>query len=65
MTELAHRPWNAWRIARWTVAGTLLALPAVAMQVTDEVNWTVSDFVFAGCNAPLLLQTAQLLAEQP
>jgi methylmalonyl-CoA mutase len=25
----------------------------------------VSDFVFAGCNAPLLLQTAQLLAEQP
>ena len=48
MTELAHRPWNAWRIARWTVAGTLLVLPAVAMQVTDEVNWTVSDFVFAG-----------------
>ena len=48
MTELAHRPWNAWRIARWTVAGTLLAIPALAMQVSDEVNWTVSDFVFAG-----------------
>ena len=48
MTELAHRPWNAWRVARWTVAGTLLAIPAVAMQVTDEVHWTVSDFVFAG-----------------
>ena len=48
MTELAHRPWNAWRIARWTVAGTLLAISAVAMQVTDEVHWTVSDFVFAG-----------------
>ena len=48
MTELAHRPWNAWRIARWTVAGMLLAIPALAMQVSDEVNWTVSDFVFAG-----------------
>nr|WP_166176479.1 hypothetical protein [Altererythrobacter segetis] len=48
MTELAHRPWNAWRITRWTVAGTLLAVPALAMQVSDEVNWTVGDFVFAG-----------------
>lgn len=48
MTDLTHRPWNGWRIARWTVAATLLAIPALAMQVTDEVNWTVSDFVFAG-----------------
>ena len=48
MTDLAHRPWNAWRIARWTVAGTLLAIPALAMQVTDEVNWSVGDFAFAG-----------------
>ena len=48
MTELAHRPWNAWRVTRWTVAATLLAIPAVAMQVTDEVDWSVSDFVFAG-----------------
>src|SRR3954453_822331 len=48
MTELAHRPWNGWRIARWTVATTLLAVPALAMQVSDEVNWSVGDFVFAG-----------------
>ena len=32
------------------VIGTaiLLAIPLVAMQVTDEVAWTVGDFVFAG-----------------
>ncbi len=40
--------WNPWRIARWTVVAGLLLLPAVAMQFTAEVNWTPSDFVFAG-----------------
>jgi hypothetical protein len=35
--------------AAWTAATALLLLtPLVAMQFTDEVNWTVSDFVFAG-----------------
>jgi hypothetical protein len=36
------------RIAGWTLAIALLALPAVAMQFTTEVNWTASDFIFAG-----------------
>ena len=31
----------------WSIAALLLLLPLVAMQFTDEVNWTVSDFVFA------------------
>lgn len=26
----------------------LLVIPLVAMKLTDEVNWTVSDFVIAG-----------------
>lgn len=47
MTELAHRPWNAWRVVRWTAAATLLAIPALAMQVSSEWNWSVGDFVFA------------------
>jgi hypothetical protein len=35
--------------AAWTTATALLLLtPLVAMQFTDEVDWTVSDFVFAG-----------------
>lgn len=49
MTDLAHRPWDAWRVARWGVAATLLAIPAVAMQFPGSgFDWTVSDFVFAG-----------------
>jgi hypothetical protein len=30
------------------VTGLLLLIPLVAMQYTQEVNWTFSDFVFAG-----------------
>jgi hypothetical protein len=49
MSDLAHRPWNAWRIARWSVAATLLAIPAVMMQVPGSgFDWSVGDFVFAG-----------------
>lgn len=39
---------SRWRVAAWAVAGLILLLPLVAMQFTQEVNWTVSDFVFAG-----------------
>jgi hypothetical protein len=38
---------SPWRIAGWSLVVVLLLLPAVAMQFTDEVNWTGSDFVFA------------------
>jgi hypothetical protein len=48
--------WNAhwWRRAAWAIAVTVLVLPLVAMQFTDEVNWTVADFAFA---AALVLGT--------
>jgi hypothetical protein len=36
------------RVAGWAAAGLVLLLPLIAMQFTDEVNWTISDFVFAG-----------------
>lgn len=44
----APRCRSPWRIARWSAAALILLLPLVAMQFTDEVNWTMSDFVFAG-----------------
>lgn len=31
-----------------SAAGLLLLLPLVAMQFTNEVNWTLADFVAAG-----------------
>ena len=40
---------NPWLTAAWTTATALILLtPLIAMQFTDEVNWTVGDFVFAG-----------------
>lgn len=51
MTEIHAKPIlpgeRGWRLAGWSAAGALLVLPAVAMQFTDEVDWTPSDFVFA------------------
>jgi len=41
-----HLP-SPWRLARWGLIAALILGPAVAMQITPEVNWTASDFVFA------------------
>lgn len=39
--------WSPWRFAGWGTAALLLLVPLVAMQFTEEVNWTASDFAFA------------------
>lgn len=40
---------NKWLTAAWTIGTALILLtPLIAMQFTDGVNWTLSDFVFAG-----------------
>lgn len=44
----AGKALNGWRIAGWGVLAALLILPAIAMRFSPEVDWTVSDFVFAG-----------------
>ena len=36
-----------WRIIGWSIPAILMLLPLIAMQFTNEVNWTGSDFVFA------------------
>ncbi len=39
---------SRWRMAAWMAAALLLLLPLIAMQFTDEVNWSLGDFVLAG-----------------
>jgi hypothetical protein len=50
MTEMAGRAGrgHVLRTALWGLAGLLLLAPLVAMRFTDEVKWTLSDFVVAG-----------------
>jgi len=43
-----ERHGRRWRIAAWSVAALLLLLPLVAMQFTDEVNWSAADFAVFG-----------------
>ncbi|WBH15848.1 hypothetical protein [Sphingomonas radiodurans] len=50
---------NCWRVTGWSIAALVLLLPLAAMQVTREVDWTASDFVFAG----MLIGSAGLVIE--
>jgi hypothetical protein len=47
LTSPRARLFNGWRIAGWGSLLAMLLLPALAMQLTYEVDWTASDFVFA------------------
>lgn len=44
-TGMGNMPW---RLVGWGFLAALLALPAVAMRFTAEVQWTASDFLFMG-----------------
>ena len=46
--EELDRLWKVLRILGWGAVALILLAPAAAMPFTDEVNWTASDFVFAG-----------------
>lgn len=47
------------RVIGWSLVAILLLLPAIAMLFTDEVHWTLSDFLFAA----VLLGGTGLLVE--
>ena len=36
-----------WRMIGWGGVFAILLLPAIAMNFTDELNWSVGDFIFA------------------
>ena len=38
---------NPFRMIGWGIVAALIALPAIAMRFTGEVNWITGDFVFA------------------
>lgn len=46
--EGGARHMSPWRIGAWVAAALLLLVIFVVMQVTDEVNWKVGDFIVAG-----------------
>lgn len=52
---------TALRIAGWSIAAALLALPAVAMQFTGEVEWTPFDFGVAALVLSIVGGMAELI----
>ena len=48
MTTAIHHRTKPWRIVGWGLLTALLAVPAVAMRFTSDVNWSSLDFVAAG-----------------
>lgn len=63
-TSPASKPfWQTpWRLALWGSAAALLALPALAMQVTDQVNWTLGDFAVFGALLAAVIGGIEFLA---
>jgi hypothetical protein len=51
---------SRWRKAAWSLAALLLVTPLVAMQFTDEVRWTASDFAVFGGMLALALGAFEL-----
>jgi hypothetical protein len=59
---------HGWRLSRWrfaawaALAALLMVPPLVAMQFTDEVQWTVGDFVFVAVMLTLAAAVYELAA---
>jgi hypothetical protein len=56
--------WKPWRMALWGGALGLLCLPAIAMQVTDEVVWTIGDFLVFGLMLSVVVGALEFIASR-
>ena len=45
MVERADRPGRSLRLAAWGCAGLLFLLPLAAEQLSDEMDWSIGDFI--------------------
>ncbi len=62
------RLWNTLRVIGWCAVPLLLLLPAVAMQFTRDVQWTATDFGFAGAvliGAGLVIELVTRVTARP
>ncbi len=46
--DTANRVWNILRIVGWAAVPVVLLTSLIAMRFTSEVDWTTTDFLFAG-----------------
>lgn len=62
MTTNTSKGAGRWRVLLWGGAALLLLTPLIAMQFTDEVAWTRSDFVAFGAMLAVLCGGFELAA---
>jgi len=53
-----------WRIVGWSLAGAILLVPLVAMQLTSDVVWTLGDFLFFGALIGMIGAGYEVLARR-
>lgn len=53
-----------WRLIGWSMAGAVLVVPLVAMQFTNDVVWTLGDFLFFGALIGMIGAGYEVLARR-
>ena len=58
----SRRPRNRWSLLVWGGAAVLLAIPAIAMRFTSEVDWGPEDFIVMGAMLALACGSYEFVA---
>jgi len=62
--DVVGRSGSRWRFVAWSVAASLLVLPWLAMQVTDQVVWDIVDFAILGGLLAIVGITCEMAARK-